>query len=166
MVSAKEGSEQMIRIGHGFDSHGYISDPDRPLILGGVTFESEYALAGHSDSDVVIHACMDSLLSPAGLGDIGTLFPDSDPEYLNADSLQLLRHVVELLTKEGWDIVNIDCSIIAEVPKIQSNRTLMESNISEVVQAPVTLKGKTSEGLTNFNGIACFAVCLLSKSDG
>tara|TARA_B110000014_G_C20047225_1_gene544606 strand:+ start:280 stop:750 length:471 start_codon:yes stop_codon:yes gene_type:complete len=156
----------MIRVGHGFDSHGYIPDPDRDLVLGGVIFESEYALAGHSDADVIVHACIDSLISPIGLGDIGTLFPDSDPEYLNASSIDLLRSVVEKLKNEGWGVVNIDCSIIADHPKIQPRRTEMESNLSEIVQAPVTLKGKTAEGYTNFNGIACFAICLLSDQDG
>ena len=155
----------MMRIGHGFDSHSYITDHERPLVLGGVTFVSDYALDGHSDSDVVIHACIDSLLSPTGFGDIGTSFPDSDQKYLNADSLELLRHSVETINNAGWEIINIDCTIIAEIPKIQPSRSLMESKISQVIQAPATLKGKTPEGLLNFNGIACFAVCLLNKSD-
>ena len=156
----------MMRIGHGFDSHAYITDRARPLVLGGVIFESDFALQGHSDSDVIIHACIDSLLSPAGLGDIGTLFPDEDSEYLNADSLELLEQSVELVKSEGWTIVNIDCSVIAETPKIQSKRSLMETKISEIIEAPVTLKGKTPEGFLDFNGIACFAVSLLSKSNG
>ncbi len=156
----------MLRIGHGFDSHAYINDPDRPLVLGGVTIEAMFALDGHSDSDVVIHACIDSLLGPTGLGDIGTLFPDINPAYRNADSLELLRHTVNVLKKDGWDTVNIDCSVIARLPKIQPYRELMESKISEVVQAPVTVKGKSTEGLDNVKGIACFAVSLLSKSDG
>ncbi|MBJ68768.1 MAG: 2-C-methyl-D-erythritol 2,4-cyclodiphosphate synthase [Acidimicrobiaceae bacterium] len=156
----------MMRIGHGFDSHAYITDHERPLILGGVTFESDFALQGHSDSDVIIHSCIDSLLSPAGLGDIGTLFPDEDSKYLNADSLELLQQSVELVKSEGWTIVNIDCSVIAETPKIQSKRSLMETKISEIIEAPVTLKGKTPEGFLDFNGIACFAVSLLSKSNG
>ena len=153
----------MMRIGHGFDSHAYITDHARPLVLGGVIFESDFALQGHSDSDVIIHACIDSLLSPAGLGDIGTLFPDEDSEYLNADSLELLQQSVDLVKSEGWTIVNVDCSVIAETPKIRSKRSLMETNISEIIEAPVTLKGKTPEGFLDFNGIACFAVSLLSK---
>tara|TARA_B100002052_G_scaffold93575_2_gene86319 strand:+ start:7058 stop:7528 length:471 start_codon:yes stop_codon:yes gene_type:complete len=155
----------MMRVGHGFDSHAYITDQERPLILGGVTFESDLALQGHSDSDVVTHACIDSILSPVGLGDIGTLFPDNDPKYLNADSLELLQHSVELINDAGWDIVNIDCSIIADIPKIQPSRSLIETTLSKIVQAPVTVKGKTPEGLLNFNGIACFAVCLLKNSN-
>ncbi len=154
-----------MRVGHGFDSHAYITDQERPLILGGVTFESDLALQGHSDSDVVTHACIDSILSPVGLGDIGTLFPDNDPKYLNADSLELLQHSVELINDAGWDIVNIDCSIIADIPKIQPSRSLIETTLSKIVQAPVTVKGKTPEGLLNFNGIACFAVCLLKNSN-
>ena len=116
----------MMRIGHGFDSHAYITDHERPLILGGVTFESDFALQGHSDSDVIIHACIDSL-SPVGLDDIGTLFPDEDSKYLNADSLELLQQSVELVKSEGWTIVNIDCSVIADTPKIQPSRSLMET---------------------------------------
>ncbi|MBN99752.1 MAG: 2-C-methyl-D-erythritol 2,4-cyclodiphosphate synthase [Acidimicrobiaceae bacterium] len=155
----------MMRVGHGFDSHAYITDQERPLILGGVTFESDLALQGHSDSDVVTHACIDSILSPVGLGDIGTLFPDNDPKYLNANSLELLQHSVELINDAGWDIVNIDCSIIADIPKIQPSRSLIETTLSKIVQAPVTVKGKTPEGLLNFNGVACFAVCLLKNSN-
>ena len=156
----------MMRIGHGFDSHAYITDHERPLVLGGVVFESDFALQGHSDSDVIIHACIDSLLSPAGLGDIGTLFQYEDSNYLNADSLELLQQSVDLVKSEGWTIVNIDCSVIAETPKIQSKRSLMETKMSEIIEAPVTLKGKTPEGFLDFNGIACFAVSLLSKSNG
>tara|TARA_B100002051_G_scaffold35399_1_gene28789 strand:+ start:364 stop:834 length:471 start_codon:yes stop_codon:yes gene_type:complete len=155
----------MMRVGHGFDSHAYMTDQERPLILGGVTFESDLALQGHSDSDVVTHACIDSILSPVGLGDIGTLFPDNDPKYLNANSLELLQHSVELINDAGWDIVNIDCSIIADIPKIQPSRSLIETTLSKIVQAPVTVKGKTPEGLLNFNGVACFAVCLLKNSN-
>ncbi len=155
-----------MRVGHGFDSHAYVTDKKRPLILGGVTFESDFALQGHSDSDVITHACIDSFLSPTGLGDIGTLFPDSDPQYLNANSLELLQYSVELVNNVGWNIVNIDCSIIADIPKIQPNRSLIETTISKIVQAPVTVKGKTPEGFLDFNGVACFAVCLLNNSNG
>ena len=156
----------MMRVGHGFDSHAYVTDKERPLILGGVTFESDFALQGHSDSDVVTHACIDSFLSPTGLGDIGSLFPDSDPQYLNANSLELLQYSVELVNNAGWTIVNIDCSIIADIPKIQPSRSLIETTISKIVQAPVTVKGKTPEGFLDFNGVACFAVCLLNNSNG
>ena len=156
----------MMRVGHGFDSHAYVTDKKRPLILGGVTFESDFALQGHSDSDVVTHACIDSFLSPTGLGDIGTLFPDSDPQYLNANSLELLQYSVELVNNAGWTIVNIDCSIIADIPKIQPSRSLIETTISKIVQAPVTVKGKTPDGFLDFNVVACFAVCLLNNSNG
>jgi len=156
----------MMRVGHGFDSHAYITDQERPLVLGGVIFESDLALQGHSDSDVVTHACIDSFLSPTGLGDIGTLFPDSDPKYLNADSLKLLQYSVELVNNAGWSIVNIDCSIIADIPKIHPSRSLIETTISKIVQAPVTVKGKNPEGLLDSNGVACFAVCLLKNPNG
>ena len=156
----------MMRVGHGFDSHAYVTDKERPLILGGVTFESDFALQGHSDSDVVTHACIDSFLSPTGLGDIGTLFPDSDPQYLNANSLELLQYSVELVNNAGWTVVNIDCSIIADIPKIQPSRSLIETTISKIVQAPVTVKGKTPEGFLDFNGVACFVICLLENSNG
>ena len=100
------------------------------------------------------------------MGDIGTLFPDSDPQYLNANSLELLQYSVELVNNAGWTIVNIDCSIIADIPKIQPSRSLIETTISKIVQAPVTVKGKTPEGFLDFNGVACFAVCLLNNSNG
>jgi 2-C-methyl-D-erythritol 2,4-cyclodiphosphate synthase len=155
----------MMRIGHGFDSHGFTDDPNRPLVLGGVRFESDFSLAGHSDADVVAHACADALLGPTKLGDIGTIFPDTDPLYENANSIDLLRHVATLIAKDRWNIINIDCSIIAEYPTIQPSKTLMESNLSEAIGAPVTLKGKSAEGFTDFNGILCYAVCLLSRAD-
>ncbi|MCH1512451.1 MAG: 2-C-methyl-D-erythritol 2,4-cyclodiphosphate synthase [Acidimicrobiales bacterium] len=156
----------MMRIGHGFDSHGFTDDPNRPLILGGVEFESGLSLAGHSDADVVAHACADALLGPTKLGDIGTVFPDTDPQYENANSIDLLRYVATLIAKDGWEIINIDCSVIAEHPTIQPNKKLMESNLSEAIGAPVTLKGKSTEGFTDFNGILCYAMCLLSRADG
>lgn len=91
-----------MRIGHGFDSHGWESPKTKPLILGGVTFESEYSLKGHSDSDVIAHACIDALLGPTGQGDIGMLFPDNDPKYENANSIEMLSQVVaKLITQVG-----------------------------------------------------------------
>jgi 2-C-methyl-D-erythritol 2,4-cyclodiphosphate synthase len=153
-----------VRVGHGFDSHPFGDDPDRPLVLGGVTFDTDQCLVGHSDADVIAHACADALLGPAGLGDIGAWFPDDDPSYAGADSLVLLGRVVEAVDEAGFRTVNIDCSVVAEAPKLAPARTEMQESLSSVVGAPVTIKGKRPEGLGPIDGIACWAVALLEES--
>lgn len=153
-----------VRIGQGFDSHPYGDDPARPLVLGGVTFESDRCLVGHSDADVIAHACADALLGPSGLGDIGAWFPDDDPAFAGADSLELLARVVEAVAEAGWRPTNIDCSVVAEVPKLAPQRVRMQDNLSAVVGAPVTIKGKRPEGLGPVDGVACWAVALLEAS--
>src|SRR5947209_10217619 len=106
-----------VRVGMGFDVHAFSGAPDRPLVLGGVRFDGERGLAGHSDADVVAHAVADALLGAAGLGDIGMHFPDSDPAWQGADSLQLLAAVVERVRDAGWVVANVDCSVVLEAPK-------------------------------------------------
>lgn len=155
--------DHKLRIGHGFDSHSFCDDPARPFVLGGVTFDTDIGLLGHSDADVVVHACIDALLSPVGLGDIGTWFPDSDPEHAGANSLVMLTTVVSQVAEEGWRPVNIDCSVVAEMPRLASRRVEMEKAVSAVVRAPVSIKGKRPEGLGPVDGIACWAVALLER---
>lgn len=153
-----------IRIGHAFDVHPFSDDPDRVLVLGGVTFLGERALHGHSDADAIAHACIDAILSPAGLGDIGQLFPDTDPSLAGADSMVLLAEAMRLLHELGGSVVNIDVTVVAERPKIAPRKAEIEQLLSEAVGAPVTMKGKRAEGLGALGrgeGIACWAVALI-----
>ena len=152
-----------MRIGQGFDSHQWDDDLSKPLILGGVKFDSDSSLKGHSDGDVIIHACIDALLGAAGLGDIGMLFPDNDPAYKNVDSSELLEIVVSKLHDENWEVINVDCSVIAEQPKISSRKSEIESKISKILGAPFSVKGKHPEGLEALNGIMCLAVALIQE---
>lgn len=152
-----------LRIGHAFDIHKFSDDPDRTLVLGGITFDGP-GLVGHSDADVLAHACTDAILSPAGLGDIGQHFPDTDPEWAGADSIAMLRHAVSLLHDRRASVVNIDLTVVAERPKIAPARGPIEQLLTEVVGAPVTVKGKRAEGLGALGraeGIACWAVALI-----
>ena len=157
---------ESFRIGQGFDLHAYSDDPERPLVLGGLEFPLEHrALAGHSDADVVAHAITDALLGAAGLGDIGSRFPDTDPRLAGADSIELLRTVVADVRSHGWTPVNVDCTIVLDEPKIAPVRDEMQRRLSDVVEAPVTVKGKRSEGVGAMGrgeGVACWAVALLT----
>ncbi|WP_018152059.1 2-C-methyl-D-erythritol 2,4-cyclodiphosphate synthase [Leeia oryzae] len=153
------------RVGQGFDVHALVHD--RPLIIGGVTIPFEKGLAGHSDADVLLHAITDALLGAAGLGDIGRHFPDTDVSYLGADSRVLLRHVVGLVQAGGWQVANIDATIIAQAPKMAPHIPGMVELIAlDVGISPkaVNIKAKTTErlGFTGRGeGIAADAVCLL-----
>jgi 2-C-methyl-D-erythritol 2,4-cyclodiphosphate synthase len=154
------------RIGNGFDVHRFSDDPDRPCVLGGVVFEDTPGLAGHSDADVVCHAVADALLGAAGLGDLGTHFPDTDPAWAGADSVHLLAAVVELVAAEGWRVANVDCSVIAERPKLAPHRRAMEVRLSSVAGGPVTVKGRRAEelgALGRSEGIVCLASALLER---
>lgn len=153
-----------MRVGHGFDVHPFSDDDQRPLVLGGVVFPGQGGLAGHSDADAVSHAVIDALLGAAGLGDIGMLFPDDDSRWEGADSVELLRLAVTKVRDAGWQPVNVDCTVVAERPKIAPRRQDMQDRLTEAVGAPVTLKGKRAEGLGALGraeGVACFAVALL-----
>jgi 2-C-methyl-D-erythritol 2,4-cyclodiphosphate synthase len=148
----------------GFDVHPLSDDPDRILTLGGVPFPGETGLAGHSDADPVAHAVTDALLGAAGLGDIGHLFPDTDPQWAGADSLGLLRHAAELVAAEGWRVGNVDCVVVLEAPKLAPRRQEMQAALSTAAGGPVTVKAKRAEGLGALGrreGIACWAVALL-----
>jgi 2-C-methyl-D-erythritol 2,4-cyclodiphosphate synthase len=156
----------VIRVGQGFDVHAFSDDESRKLVLGGVTFEGERGLSGHSDADAVAHACADALLSASGLGDLGEQFPDTDERWRGADSLELLRTVVDCVRAAGWSPVNVDCSVVCEAPKLAPRRKEMSERLSDVVRAPVTVKGKRAEGLGALGrgeGIACWAVALVER---
>lgn len=155
-----------MRVGHGFDTHRFSDDADRPLILGGVRFEGTPGLVGHSDGDAVAHAVTDALLSAAGLGDIGVLFPDTDDAWAGADSLGLLADAVARLIEAGWRVMNADCTVVTEQPRIAPRREEMEARLSGVVGAPVTVKGKRAEALGALGrgeGLACWAVALIER---
>ena len=159
--------DKTMRIGHGYDVHKLVED--RPLILGGVTIPYEKGLLGHSDADVLTHAVMDALLGAAALGDIGKLFPDNDPAYAGADSVALLRRVVERVGEEGYTIGNIDATILCQRPKLAPHIPQMRSNIAAAVgigEDRVNVKATTEEklGFTGEGlGMSCHAVCLLEE---
>ena len=154
-----------LRVGQGFDVHPWSDEVDRPLVLGGVTVPDHRGLEGHSDADVIAHACTDALLGGAGVGDIGQLFPDTDPGLAGADSLGLLARAVGAAAEAGWAAVNIDCTVVLDRPRIAPLREEMERNLSDVVGAPVTIKGKRTEGLASLGaGAHCWAVALLSAT--
>jgi 2-C-methyl-D-erythritol 2,4-cyclodiphosphate synthase len=156
-----------IRVGQGFDIHRFTDDPRRVLVLGGVVFEGERGLEGHSDADVIAHACADALLGAAGLGDIGDHFPDTDPRWAGADSIALLRHVVKLLAEQSWAVCNVDCAVVCEQPKLAPARSDMQRVLSSAVGAPVSIKGNRAERLGAIGrgeGILCFATALIRRS--
>ncbi len=158
-----------VRVGQGFDVHAFSGEPDRVLVLGGVVFDGEPGLVGHSDADVIAHACADALLGAAGLGDIGMHFPDTDPRWEGADSMALLRHVAAMLAEDGWRASNVDCAVVCERPKLAPMRDEMQRNLSAAVGAPVTVKGNRAEGLGALGraeGVACFASALIHRAAG
>ena len=155
-----------MRIGHGYDVHRL--QEGRRLILGGVEIPFDKGLLGHSDADVLIHAVCDALLGAAALGDIGLMFPDSDPAYLDADSVGLLKQVAALLREKGFSVNNIDATVIAQKPKLRPYILQMRETIAEAIGADisaVSVKATTEEGLGfsgREEGIAAHAVCMLS----
>lgn len=157
-----------IRIGQGFDVHALVAG--RPLIIGGVTIPYEKGLLGHSDADVLLHAITDALLGAAALGDIGRHFPDTDPQFRGADSRVLLREAVKRVRAAGFAVGNIDCTIIAQAPKMAPHVAAMAANIAAdcgLEVGRVNVKAKTTErlGFTGRGeGIAADAVALLEKS--
>jgi 2-C-methyl-D-erythritol 2,4-cyclodiphosphate synthase len=158
------GGAAGLRVGQGFDVHPFSDDPERPLVLGGVTFPGERGLAGHSDADVIAHAVTDALLGAAGLGDIGEHFPDTDPALAGADSIGLLCRAVADVRSAGWVPQNVDCTVVLEAPKLAPRRDDISERLSAAVGAPVSVKGKRAEGLGALGrseGVACFAVALL-----
>lgn len=157
------------RVGQGFDVHALV--PGRRLILGGVDIPFERGLLGHSDADVLLHAITDALLGAAGLGDIGRHFPDTDPRYAGADSRELLRGAMEIVRAAGWELGNLDATVIAQAPKVLPYVPRMIQNIAADLGASleqVSIKGKTTEKLGfagRSEGIAAEAVALLIRRE-
>lgn len=154
-----------MRIGHGYDVHRLTEN--RALILGGVKIPFQLGLAGHSDADVLLHAICDALLGAAALGDIGKHFPDTDEKYRGIDSRLLLKATVELLNEQGFKIINIDSTVIAQKPKLAAYIPFMKATVAEICGISddcVNVKATTEEGLGftgELSGIAAHAVCLL-----
>lgn len=154
-----------MRIGHGYDVHRLVED--RKLILGGVEIPYKKGLLGHSDADVLLHAISDALLGAAALGDIGKHFPDTNPEYKGVDSRKLLRHVVNLINEKGYTVGNIDCTVIAQRPKLKDYIEDMRKNIADdckVELSCINVKATTEENLGftgDGSGISAHAVCIL-----
>lgn len=157
----------MIRIGHGYDVHRLTEG--RKLILGGVEIPYEKGLLGHSDADVLVHAVMDSMLGALALGDIGRLFPDSDPEYEGADSIVLLKKMSEIIGEKGFCVGNIDSTVVCQSPKLAPHTEKMRENIAAAVGCEISCIGvkATTEERLGFTGsgegIAAHAVCILTQ---
>ncbi len=155
-----------MRIGHGYDVHKLVEN--RKLVLGGVEIEYEYGLLGHSDADVLLHAVCDALLGAVALGDIGRHFPDTNPTYKGINSRLLLKETVRLIGEKGYKIENIDCTVIAQKPKLKEYIEQMRENISQDCGIDincVNVKATTEEGLGftgDGSGIAAHSVCILS----
>jgi 2-C-methyl-D-erythritol 2,4-cyclodiphosphate synthase len=167
------------RIGLGFDSHRFVRG--RPLVLGGVKIPFEFGLDGHSDADALVHAVIDALLGATGRGNIGERFPDTDPAYAGADSCALLGEVWRELAADGWRVVNLDCVVIAESPRLEPHLAAMRGRLAELLgltPAEVSVKPKTAEGLGPIgpsrpdrrpdprereSGLAAMAVVLMNK---
>ena len=156
-----------MRIGHGYDVHRLVEG--RRCIIGGVDIPFELGLDGHSDADVLTHAVMDALLGALALGDIGKHFPDTDPAYKGADSLALLRHVSAPIREKGWQVGNIDATVLAQAPKLAPHIVQMRENLAAAMECDVdrvSVKATTEEklGFTGAKqGIAAHCVCLLEK---
>ena len=164
-------SRPRLRVGQGIDVHRFSDDPNRRLVLGGVDLSGEgvRGLAGHSDADAVAHAIGDAVLGAAGLGDLGRHMPDTDPQWRNADSIDLLRQVVALAAAAGWVPANADCTVVAEEPRLAPHVQRMAELLSTALGAPVNVKATRAEGLGALGwaeGIACTAVVLLTADDG
>lgn len=156
-----------LRIGHGYDVHRLVEG--RNLILGGVNIPWKLGLLGHSDADVLAHAIMDAILGAAAMGDIGMLFPDNDPTYKGADSLALLTEVMRRVREAGYEVVNIDATVLAQAPKLSPHKQQMRQNLADAAGldiSQVSVKATTEEGLGwtgSSEGMAVHALALLTK---
>ena len=157
----------MFRIGQGYDVHKFA--PNRDLILGGIKIPFELGLDGHSDADVLTHAVMDALIGALALGDIGKFFPDNDPKFKNADSILLLREILSAVSEKGYNIVNIDATVVAQKPKLRDYIDKIRENFAKELGIPldcVSVKATTEENLGftgNMEGMKSYCVVLLSK---
>lgn len=154
-----------MRVGTGYDSHRF--DPDRPLVIGGVSIPDHPGLTGHSDGDAVAHAVIDAVLGAAGAGDVGRHFPPGDDRWEGADSIDLLRRAAQVLRERGFRVVNVDVTVVCETPKIGPHATAMCGRLSEalgIAADTVSVKGKTNEGMGwigRGEGVAVHAVALV-----
>ncbi|HUF98256.1 MAG TPA: 2-C-methyl-D-erythritol 2,4-cyclodiphosphate synthase [Ilumatobacter sp.] len=156
-----------VRVGQGFDIHAHSTDVTRPLVLGGVTFPGERGLVGHSDADVPAHAAADALLGAAGLDDLGTHFPDTDPQWAGASSLTILAAVAAMVRSNGWEIGNVDVKVVCEHPKLAPRKGDMEHHLTLAAGAPVAVSGRRAEGLGALGrqeGIAAWAVAVITRT--
>jgi 2-C-methyl-D-erythritol 2,4-cyclodiphosphate synthase len=154
-----------VRTGLGIDSHRFVVG--RPLILGGVVVPHTHGLDGHSDADVLAHAITDAILGAASMGDIGTHFPDTDPEFKDADSLVLLREIVRRVASEGWRVEHVDATVMLERPKLAPHREAMMARLAEAVGASVHVKATTGERMGfvgREEGVAALAVATLERA--
>jgi 2-C-methyl-D-erythritol 4-phosphate cytidylyltransferase/2-C-methyl-D-erythritol 2,4-cyclodiphosphate synthase len=172
-ITFEEDLEQKMeetRTGMGYDVHRFSKDPDRPMILGGVEFDDRPGLEGHSDADALVHAVVDALLGAVAMGDIGEHFPNTDPRWKDKPSVHFLKFAGEMLAESGWSIRHIDCSVIAERPKLLARREDMRQAISEplgLTMDQVSIKATTNEGLGSLGrgeGIAAFATATVYRS--
>ncbi len=158
----------IVRTGIGYDSHRFA--PGGPLRLGGVDLPADVHLTGHSDADAVAHAITDAILGAAAAGDIGALFPDSDPSIRGRDSIEMLRQAREHLESLGWYVCNVDVTVVAEQPRIGPYRDVMRERLAEALRISpdtVSVKGKTNEGMGwigRAEGLACLAVATISRA--
>lgn len=156
----------MFRVGFGFDSHPFEEKANKPLFLGGVVVSNELSLKGHSDADVLLHALVDALLGAVGAPDIGELFPPSDPKWKNANSEIFLHEALRIVRENGYRVGNIDCTLICDKPKIAPHKGKIIDNLARLLKVDkgrVNLKGKTTEGFCDLEGIAVFCTVLLIK---
>ena len=164
-TSPPPNADSQLRVGIGYDSHRFALG--RPLILGGILIPSEYGLAGHSDADAICHAITDAVLGAAGLGDIGEMFPDSDPANEGRDSIGMLEAAVRRLATAGYKVAQVDVSVISETPRLSPHRGKMRARLATALgidSTSVSVKGKTNEGMGwigRKEGLACIAVATL-----
>ncbi|HEY0867815.1 MAG TPA: 2-C-methyl-D-erythritol 2,4-cyclodiphosphate synthase [Fimbriimonas sp.] len=169
LVRARSLVESETRTGIGYDIHAFSDDPKRTLFLGGVAFEGSPALEGHSDADVLLHAMTDALLGAAGMGDIGLLFPNTDPRWKDCPSLHFLESARDELSKSGWRVVHLDATVIAETPKVMARASEIRHKVADALRIEVdrvSLKATTNEGLGAIGrseGIAAFAVATIRR---
>jgi 2-C-methyl-D-erythritol 2,4-cyclodiphosphate synthase len=158
-------ADATIRVGVGYDSHRFV--PGRPLILGGVLIPSDVGLMGHSDADAICHAITDAILGAAALGDIGEMFPDTDPANTNRDSIEMLEAAVKRVSTAGYSVNQVDVSVVAELPRLAPHREKIRARLASVLgidSSSVSVKGKSNEGMGwigRKEGLACIAVATL-----
>lgn len=161
-----------MRVGNGVDVHAFSDDPDRPLVLGGLILPERPGLAGHSDADVLLHAIADAVLGAAALGDLGTVFGTDDPRFVDAPSSTFVLEALRRVSQAGWRLVNVDCTIVAQRPRIAPYRTRIIDGVHSVLgvdPGTISVKSTTTDGLGLIGrgeGIACLAVALIERSAG